>query len=59
MNIKLIFVGKTEEKYLQEGIEIYEKRLKIYINFETIVIPSLKDTKNLSLQIVKEKNHSE
>ncbi|MEA4968718.1 MAG: 23S rRNA (pseudouridine(1915)-N(3))-methyltransferase RlmH [Bacteroidaceae bacterium] len=55
MNIKLIFVGKTEEKYLQEGIEIYEKRLKNYINFETIVIPSLKDTKNLSPQIVKEK----
>ncbi len=55
MNIKLIFVGKTEEKYLQEGIEIYEIRLKNYINFETIVIPSLKDTKNLSPQIVKEK----
>lgn len=55
MNIKLIFVGKTEEKYLQEGIEIYEKRLKNYINFETIVIPSLKDTKSLSPQIVKEK----
>ncbi|MBP1645510.1 MAG: rRNA methyltransferase [Bacteroidetes bacterium] len=55
MNIKLILVGKTEEKYLQEGIEIYEKRLKNYINFETIVIPSLKDTKNLSPQTVKEK----
>ena len=55
MNIKLIFVGKTEEKYLQEGIEIYEIRLKNYINFETIVIHSLKDTKNLSPQIVKEK----
>ena len=55
MNIKLIFVGKTEEKYLQEGIEIFEKRLKNYINFEMIIIPSLKDTKSLSPQIVKEK----
>ena len=55
MNIKLIFVGKTEEKYLREGIEIFEKRLKNYINFEMIIIPSLKDTKSLSPQIVKEK----
>ena len=55
MNINLILVGKTEEKYLQEGIEIYEKRLKNYINFESIVIPSLKDTKSLSPQNVKEK----
>ncbi|MDY4790586.1 MAG: 23S rRNA (pseudouridine(1915)-N(3))-methyltransferase RlmH [Bacteroidales bacterium] len=55
MNIKLILVGKTEEKYLREGIEIFEKRLKNYINFEMIIIPSLKDTKNLSPQIVKEK----
>lgn len=55
MNIKLILVGKTEEKYLREGIEIFEKRLKNYINFEMIIIPSLKDTKSLSPQIVKEK----
>ena len=55
MNIKLIFVGKTEEKYLREGIEIFEKRLKNYVNFEMIIIPSLKETKSLSPQIVKEK----
>ncbi len=55
MNIKLILVGKTEEKYLREGIEIFEKRLKNYVNFEMIIIPSLKDTKSLSSQIVKEK----
>ena len=55
MNIKLILVGKTEEKYLREGIEIFEKRLKNYINFEMIIIPSLKETKSLSPQIVKEK----
>lgn len=55
MNIKLILVGKTEEKYLREGIEIFEKRLKNYINFEMIIISSLKDTKSLSPQIVKEK----
>lgn len=55
MNIKLVVVGKTEEKYLKEGVDIFEKRLKFYIPYEMIVIPSLKDTKNLSPQMVKEK----
>ncbi|MDD2488141.1 MAG: 23S rRNA (pseudouridine(1915)-N(3))-methyltransferase RlmH [Bacteroidales bacterium] len=55
MNIKLVVVGKTEEKYLKEGIDIFEKRLKFYIPYEIIVIPSLKETKNLSPQIIKEK----
>ena len=55
MNIKLILVGKTEDKYLLEGIEIFEKRLKNYINYEQIIIPQLKETKNLSPQIIKDK----
>lgn len=55
MNIKLVVVGKTEEKYLKEGIEIFEKRLKFYIPYEMIIIPSLKDTKSLSPQMVKER----
>lgn len=55
MNIKLVVVGKTEEKYLKEGIDIFEKRLKFYITYEMIIIPSLKDTKNLSPQMVKER----
>ncbi|MCR4817263.1 MAG: 23S rRNA (pseudouridine(1915)-N(3))-methyltransferase RlmH [Bacteroidales bacterium] len=55
MNIKLIVVGKTDEKYLQEGIEIYMRRLKHYVNFEMVVIPSLKDQKNASSDEVKER----
>lgn len=55
MNIKLVVVGKTEEKYLRDGIEIFEKRLKFYIPYEMVIIPSLKDTKNLSPQMVKDK----
>ena len=55
MNIKLVVVGKTEEKYLKDGIDIFEKRLKFYIPYEMIIIPSLKDTKNLSPQMVKER----
>lgn len=55
MNIKLVVVGKTEEKYLKDGIDIFEKRLKFYIPYEMIIIPSLKDTKSLSPQMVKER----
>ena len=55
MNIKLVVVAKTEEKYLQEGIDIYLKRLKHYVNFEMVVIPALKDTKNASAEDIKER----
>lgn len=55
MKITLISVGKTEESYLKEGIEIYEKRLKHYLSFEQIVIPSLKNTKNMDEEQQKEK----
>ena len=48
MRITLIAVGKTEDKYLIEGIEKYLSRLKHYINFNIVVIPDLKNTKSLS-----------
>jgi 23S rRNA (pseudouridine1915-N3)-methyltransferase len=48
MKITLLVVGKTEDKYLIEGIDKYLSRLKHYINFNLIVIPEIKNTKNLS-----------
>ena len=48
MKITLLTIGKTEDKYLIEGIDIYLKRLKHYIPFQIIEIPELKNTKNLS-----------
>ena len=38
MNIKIICVGKLKEKYLQEGIEEYKKRISKYSNIEIIEI---------------------
>lgn len=55
MQIKLIVVGKTNKKYLIEGEDEYEKRLKHYIRFEEDVIPELKKVKNLSESEIKEK----
>lgn len=48
MKITLLVVGKTEDKYLIEGIEKYLNRLKHYIGFNLLVIPDIKNTKNLS-----------
>ncbi len=55
MKIRLILNGKTEEEYLVKGTSAYEKRLKHYLPFETIVIPALKNTKALSIDQQKEK----
>lgn len=48
MKITLIAVGKTEDKYLIEGINKYLNRLKHYINFNMVIIPDVKNTKNLT-----------
>jgi 23S rRNA (pseudouridine1915-N3)-methyltransferase len=55
MRISLIAIGKTDDNYLQEGINIYLKRLKHYIKFDVILIPDLKKTKNLSEEEQKSK----
>ena len=55
MNIKLIVISKTDQPYLQEGIDIYVKRLRHYTNFEIDVIPALKDQKGVSPEEIKER----
>ncbi|MGJ1263186.1 23S rRNA (pseudouridine(1915)-N(3))-methyltransferase RlmH [Sphingobacterium spiritivorum] len=55
MKITLICVGKTDEKYLNEGIEKYTSRLKHYITFGIVIIPDLKNSKNMSQAQQKEK----
>ena len=54
MKIVLLSIGKTNEKYLIEGISLYQKRLKHYTNFEMIEIPNIKKSQNLSkLELMK------
>jgi 23S rRNA (pseudouridine1915-N3)-methyltransferase len=55
MKIKLLVVGKTEEEYLKEGTGIYEARIKRYLPFENIVLPALKNAKNMSVPEQKKK----
>lgn len=48
-------VGKTIDNRLKEWIDDYVIRLKHYIVFEQIVIPELKNSKNMPLSIQKER----
>lgn len=38
MQIVLLQIDKTQDSYLHEGIEIYAKRLKNYVNFSTVTV---------------------
>lgn len=55
MNIKLLAIGKTDNKALQTLIDDYTKRLSFYIKFDLEVIPDIKNVKNLSEKQQKEK----
>lgn len=55
MNIKLIAIGKTDNKQLQSLIDEYLKRLSFYIKFELDIIPDVKNVKNLSEAQQKQK----
>ncbi|WP_074406692.1 MULTISPECIES: 23S rRNA (pseudouridine(1915)-N(3))-methyltransferase RlmH [Aquimarina] len=55
MNIKLLAVGKTDDKQLNDLINNYIKRLQFYIKFSFEIIPDIKNAKNLSEAQQKEK----
>ncbi|MFH6604247.1 23S rRNA (pseudouridine(1915)-N(3))-methyltransferase RlmH [Maribacter algicola] len=54
MMIRLLAIGKTDSKPLQELISAYEDRLKHYVKFELEIVPDLKNAKNLSENRQKE-----
>ena len=54
MEISLIVIGKTNARYLQEGIDEYIKRLKHYIPYSITVLPDIKNTKKLTEEQQKE-----
>ena len=55
MQIKLLAIGKTDNKNLQSLIDDYQKRLGHYVKFEFEIIPDLKNAKNLSEAQQKQK----
>ena len=55
MQIKLLVIGKTDNKALQTLIDDYTKRLGFYIKFQLEIIPDIKNSKNLSEAQQKQK----
>lgn len=55
MKLKLILVGKSAFDFVKEGELVYEKRLVHYLPFEKLILPDIKNPKNLSLDELKKK----
>ena len=55
MKIVLLSVGKTSNDYAKTEFGSYVKRLSHYIDFESIEIPNIKNSKNLSKIELKRK----
>ena len=55
MTIKLLAIGKTDNKELQILIDDYQKRLGFYIKFEFEIIQDIKNSKNLTEDQQKQK----
>ncbi|MDR0962968.1 MAG: 23S rRNA (pseudouridine(1915)-N(3))-methyltransferase RlmH [Mediterranea sp.] len=55
MKTILLVVGRTVEPHFITAIDDYVQRIKRYIQFDMEVIPALKNTKNLSPEVQKEK----
>lgn len=53
MKITLLTVGKTDIRWVREGLEIYISRLKHYIPFSLTEIPELKNASSLSKDQIK------
>jgi 23S rRNA (pseudouridine1915-N3)-methyltransferase len=59
MQLRIISVGKTDSKAIQQLTEDYQYRLKHYIKCEWVVIPDIKNSKNLTFAQQKQKEGQE
>lgn len=55
MKVECWFVGKTADRYLQTGVDMYAKRLPHYLPFKVEVIPDVKNAGKLSASQLKQK----
>ncbi|MBU1368858.1 MAG: 23S rRNA (pseudouridine(1915)-N(3))-methyltransferase RlmH [Bacteroidetes bacterium] len=54
MKILFLVIGKTDERYLEDGLKKYVERLKHYVGLEMKVIPDIKNRKALSEEAQQE-----
>ena len=53
--MKILFwsIGKTNESYVKEGVELFSKRISHYYPVEWKIFPSAKNPANLSIEEIK------
>ena len=54
MKIALWGIGKTAFAYIDEGVSVYHKRLQHYATFDWLLLPDVKNAKNLSHEQLRE-----
>ena len=55
MDVKLVTVGKTDVKWVKEGLDLYVSRLRHYVPFSLVEIPQLKNVSALTQEQIKER----
>ncbi len=55
MDVKLVTVGKTDVKWVKEGLDLYVSRLMHYVPFSLVEIPQLKNVSAFTQDQIKEK----
>ena len=55
MDVKLVTVGKTDVKWVKEGLDLYVSRLRHYVPFTLVEIPQLKNVSAFTRDQIKEK----
>lgn len=55
MKLTLLTVGKTDFKWIRDGMDIYVSRLRHYVPFSVVEIPELKNVSSLTRDQIKAK----
>jgi 23S rRNA (pseudouridine1915-N3)-methyltransferase len=55
MKVTLLVVGKTEDSWIREGLDVYAGRLKHYLPFNLVELPALKQSGKMLPEHQKEK----
>ena len=55
MDVKLVTVGKTDVKWVKEGLDLYVSRLRHYVPFSLVEIPQLKNVSALTQEQIKDR----
>jgi len=55
MRITLLQTGKTRDRFINEGVEEFRKRMSHYVPFIIETVPDLKSTRNMSTKDIQQK----